>query len=582
MSRPTLLLLPLLLVLFGLTATAWWLPNRPRAGDIAMADTRFNSVSFAPFRAGQSPLTGRFPSAAEVEADLALIAPSVRAIRSYAAIEGDYDVAALAQRHGLKLWQGVWLGADRAQNAREIARAIEQAHRYPDTVERVVVGNEVLLRRDLPVAELTAAIDAVRAAVRQPVTYADVWEFWRQFPQVASHVDIVTIHLLPYWEDTPTGIDRAVEHVGAAFREIAALFPGKTIAIGETGWPSRGRPREDAAPGVVNQAVFLRRFIALSHAEGFDYNLIEAFDQVWKYQSEGTVGANWGLWTAARLPKFPLDGPVVENPRWRTDAAAGCVLGLMLLGFGLLAGRRLPVRRQLALAVLAMALGDALAYAALQTSPDLYDAYLAVAAIGNLIGQAALAMLLVARFVADGPRPAARTGADATRAVRDLLLLRGRAVLRSGTVLRGGAKLRGGAWEAGDAFHRGRLDDLSFVFAWTAMALELMLLFDPRYRDFPFAAFAVPLVSVSARFLMGDLPRGGGGREEAAAGAVLALAAIASAARETPLNGQAMAWSACALLLAAPLLRRCRPARGWNPRVVRPRLGAGPGDGPGA
>ena len=325
-----------LALLFAVITGLWWLPNRPRLQDVAIIDKQFNAVSFAPFRAGQSPLTDTFPTPAQAEADVALLAGHVRALRTYAANEGQYDVAALAQRHGLKLWQGIWLGADRASNAREIARGIALARAYPDTVERVVVGNEVLLRRDLPAAELIAAIDQVRAAVRQPVTYADVWEFWEQFPEVAAHVDIVTIHLLPYWEDVPTGIAQAVAHVGDVYARMARLFPGKRIAIGETGWPSRGRWRADAAPSVVNEALFLRRFIALAHEKGFDYNVIEAFDQGWKYQNEGIIGANWGLWTADRVPKFPLNGPVVENPHWRWDAAACCLLTAMLLGFGLL------------------------------------------------------------------------------------------------------------------------------------------------------------------------------------------------------------------------------------------------------
>ena len=162
-------LLPLLLA--GLVLVAWWWPNRLQGGDVGMPAGRLNSVSFAPFRDGQSPLTDQFPSAAQVDQDLALLAPHVRAIRSYAALGGDYDLPAMAQAHGLKLWLGIWLGADRAQNAREIAAAIATANRHPETVDRVVVGNEVLLRRDLPPADLIAAIDQVRAAVKQPVTY---------------------------------------------------------------------------------------------------------------------------------------------------------------------------------------------------------------------------------------------------------------------------------------------------------------------------------------------------------------------------------------------------------------------------
>jgi exo-beta-1,3-glucanase (GH17 family) len=535
MLRPHAILFPVMAVLLAVVVLGWRLPNRPRAGDIAMADPRLNSVSFAPFRVGQSPLTGVFPSAAEVDSDMALLAGAVRAIRTYAANEGDYDVAAMARSHGLKLWQGIWLGGDRASNIREMTRGIAQAKAYPDVIERVIVGNEVLLRRDLPVAELMADIDQVKAAVRQPVSYADVSDFWAQFPEVAAHVDIVTIHLLPYWEDTPTGIDRAVQHVADVYHDMARLFPGKKIAIGETGWPSRGRWRDDAAPGVVNEAAFLRRFVALARAAGFDYNVIEAFDQPWKYHDEGVIGASWGLWKADRTPKFPLQGPVVENPNWPLGAAASCGFALLLLGFGL-ACAKLSVARQGAMALLTTALGAALGYACVETAADLYDIHVRIAAAANLAGQAALALLMTARaadLLADRPLPPARTGADATRALRRLLLFRELPANRN------------------DWF-----DHLGFLFVWTAALLQLLLLFDPRYRDFPFAAFATPLVCVAARALLRDLPSRRAGREELAVGGALALGAVASAVMEGAGNLQAMAWTLCALILAAPSLRR--------------------------
>jgi exo-beta-1,3-glucanase (GH17 family) len=534
MPRPRPWLFPLLAVLAGLIVLAWWLPNRPRNAGPDVPSGKLDSVSYAPYRPGQSPFTGRFPSATEVDADLALLADHVRAIRIYASIEGDYDVAALAQKHGLKVWQGIWLGGDRAQNEREMARAIADANRYPDTIVRVVAGNEVLLRRDLPVAELIADLEKVRAAVRQPVTTGEVWEFWEQFPEVAKHVDIVSVHLLPYWEDTPAGIDRAIDHVLSVYRRMTALFPGKKIAIGETGWPSDGRWRADAAPGVVNQARFVRGFLAAARANGFDANLIEAFDQPWKYQSEGTVGANWGLWTAQRQQKFPLSGPVVENTAWRWDAALGCLLGAGLLAIGF-AGSPLPGPAQAKLAVLAMALGGVLSFAIAGTIADVFDGYSLVAAIGNLAGQAALALLLMRRaraLLTGRALPPSRTGADATAAVRGLLVLR---------------------LPRPDAL----FDDLCFVFVWTAVVEQLLLLFDPRYRDFPLPTFAIPVTAIIVRALLRDLPRGGDGREEWFAGGALALAAIAGAVREGPLNLQSLAWCACALVLAAPVLRRC-------------------------
>jgi exo-beta-1,3-glucanase (GH17 family) len=485
-SRPTFLLIPTLTLLIGLTTLIWWLPNRPTDAGPAIIGAQFNSLSFAPYRRGESPLTGDFPTRAEVAQDIAVLAPRTRALRTYAAIEGDYDVAALAQAAGVKIWQGVWLGSNRAQNTREIDRAIADARLYPDSVQRVVVGNEVLLRRDLPVDELIADIDHVKQAVRQPVTYADVWEFWLRFPQVAAHVDIITVHILPYWEDVPTGVDQAMEHVRDILQRMRSRFPEKSIVIGETGWPSRGRWRKDAAPSRVNQALYLRRFVALADQLGLDYNLIEGFDQIWKYELEGNVGANWGLWDVSRDAKFPLSGPVIEDPAWRCSAAVSFALGLVILLAILAAIRGLGNANQLRLAVLAIILGNSLGFAWSTTIPEIYDRYVGLAAAVNLAGQSALAWLLIHRAALHltlGRLPPPRSGADATRTMRDVLALRFHRI---------GA---GCAW---------LFDDVTFLFAWTAAVLQLLLVFDPRYRDFPTATFATPLVAVLTRACLGD------------------------------------------------------------------------------
>jgi exo-beta-1,3-glucanase (GH17 family) len=539
MPKPTTTIAALLAAAL-LTLLAWWWPNRPQAGDVAMVTERFNSVSFAPFRPGQSPLRDIFPTAQQVEEDIALVARRARAIRTYASIEGNYEVAEIAARHGLRVWKGAWLGQDRLRNRQEVDRLIATANAHPETVERVIVGNEVLLRRDLPVSELIAHIDRVKAAVRQPVTYADVWEFWVQFPEVARHVDVITIHILPYWEDEPLGVERTMAHVRDVYRRMQALFPGKPIAIGEIGWPSRGRWREDAAPSRVNQAVFIREFIRLSQEMGFDYNLIEAFDQVWKYKNEGTVGAAWGLWTADREEKFPLSGPVVENPEWPWYAGLALLLTLALFGATRAAFAGAGWRE----ALLAGPLGNALAYAACGGIPYAFDEHLKLAVAVNLMGQGMLAALLMRRaamILAGQPLEPPRDGRAATATARDLLLFR---------------------WRCLRDWRRFAFDDLSFVFLWTAAVLQVMLLVDPRYRDFPYPTFAVPLVAVAARALLRDLQRGGGGREELMAGGVLAVAAIASAVLEHPRNLQAMGWSLCALVLAAPpLLRMLRRQR---------------------
>ncbi len=509
-----------ILLLAGAIIAAWWWPNRAENPAAAVHVQKFNALSYEGYRPWESPLTDTFPTAQEVDTDLTMLGPTTRAIRTYAAIDGPADVPALAQKHGLKVWQGIWLGGDRAHNAVEMARGIDLARRYPETIERVIVGNEVLLRRDLPVDELTADIDHVKAQVHQPVAYADVSDFWEQFPQVAPHVDVVLIHLLPYWEDTPTGIDHAVGYVGQVYDRLHALFPTKQIAIGETGWPSRGRQRADALPGRVNEARFLREFIALSEEKGFDYNFIEAFDQDWKYESEGIVGANWGLFRADRTAKIPLQGPLEEDPRWRTHAGFSLVCGVLLTVLGCLAGQG---RRPLTVCVLGMLLGAALGVAQAGVEAVLYDVHVRLAAVVNIGGQALLAGLMMLRVAGVLPSWSERTGADATRSVQ--------------TLLRGRRPDLAGAFE-----------DVFFVFLWTAAVLQMLLVFDPRYREFPLSSFAVPLLAALARVVLRER-RQAGGFEEGFVGAVLAGGAVASLVQEGLLNGQSLVWNVCALVL---------------------------------
>ena len=129
-----------------------------------------------------------------------------------------------------------------------------------------------------------------------PVTYADVWEFWLRNRDVVAAVDFVTIHILPYWEDFPIPARNAAAHVESIRRQVAAgLSPARTVIIGEVGWPSAGRMREGALPSPANQARVIQQVLAMAKRENYRVNVIEAFDEPWKREFEGTVGGHWGL-----------------------------------------------------------------------------------------------------------------------------------------------------------------------------------------------------------------------------------------------------------------------------------------------
>ncbi|MCC8427414.1 hypothetical protein [Reyranella aquatilis] len=316
----------------------WWVPNRPV--DIAgWTAAPLQSVSFAPYRPGQSPLTRTFPTPEQIDSDLKRLEGKVKAVRTYSSGENLEAVPQRAGKYGLKVWHGAWLNNNEKENLEQINLLIDHANKYKDTIERVIVGNEVLLRKDLTASELRRYIRQVKQRVTQPVTYADVWEFWLRNPSLADEVDFITIHILPYWEDEPIGVDRreadgklAIEkHLVDIYKKVQARFPGKKIVIGETGWPSDGRMRSDARPGRVEQVKYFSIFRQAAEREGFDYNVIEAFDQYWKARQEGTVGAAWGLLDAQRHDKFELGKPVRAEPHWQILFTISTIVGALLL-----------------------------------------------------------------------------------------------------------------------------------------------------------------------------------------------------------------------------------------------------------
>ena len=247
-----------------------------------------------------------------------MLTGKTQAVRSYSVLGTLGEIPALAARHGLSVNIGAWLGSDRIRNEREIERAIQLANSHKN-VTRVIIGNEVVLRGDLPVGDLVAHLDRVRAATSQPVSTAEPWHVWIAHPELADHVDYIAVHMLPYWEGV--AVETAVDYIAGKMDLLEQRFPGKPIVIGEVGWPSEGRTRESAVASQANQALFLRRFLERAAQQGYTYYLMEAFDQPWKEQSEGAVGAYWGVYDADREQKFEFHAPIVRIPQWHVLAA---------------------------------------------------------------------------------------------------------------------------------------------------------------------------------------------------------------------------------------------------------------------
>ena len=531
----TRLLLPLLSFLIAALAgfLYWSYDGRLQAVPAAGTD-RLASVSFSPYRTGESPLNGIAPSQAEISEDLAALAPRFRGVRTYTSLEGLETVPSFARKLGMTVMQGIWLGREPAVNEREVESGIALAARYPDVIRQVVVGNEVLLRRDLTSSQLAAYIDRVRAAVRQPVSYADVWEFWLTHPELASHVDFITVHILPYWEDEPVPITGALAHVSAVLAKLAAAFPGKRLMIGEVGWPSAGRMRAGALPSLVNEARLIRGFVARADAERIPYNLFEAFDEPWKHALEGTVGGHWGLYDEERAPKFALSGPVSDDPRWRGRFALATALAGLAVLIAAWRGPRLRFLAGLAFALAAELVGGVLAADVAMSAEIGWSPAAWVATRLGLAANGLLAAMLLRALMAKLAGAGWPEG-ELPPAEEALNLMRGRPL-------------------PGPTLGERMLGFLQFGFAVAAAAITVALVVDPRYRDFPNAAFLLPSLGLASLAFLRGLPAAGtdARRVEAVLVALLLAGAAGVLLREGLLNLEALGWAALLVLLALP------------------------------
>jgi exo-beta-1,3-glucanase (GH17 family)/cellulose synthase/poly-beta-1,6-N-acetylglucosamine synthase-like glycosyltransferase len=309
------------------------------------------SVSYAPFEGSAHPDSGAFARAAQIRADLKLLAPLTRAIRTYSATGGVELVPGIATEFGLRVTAGAWIDKNQDRNEREIRSVIEQTKRHSN-INGVIVGNETIFRGEQKVSDLIGMIQRVKRSTNVPVTTGEIWHVWIEHPELVSAVDYIAAHILPYWEGFSE--TQAVDQAVVIYDKLRKAYPGKRIVIAEFGWPSAGYNYKNANPGRIDQAVVLRDFVTRAEAYGIDYNIVEAIDQPWKI-FEGGVGPYWGIFDAARHPKFEWTGPITDPDHWRLAAIA--LLVSILLSLPLLAMSAVTVWQAVMLAASANFVG---------------------------------------------------------------------------------------------------------------------------------------------------------------------------------------------------------------------------------
>jgi exo-beta-1,3-glucanase (GH17 family) len=524
---------PLILLLLSLgtvTAVWCWLAT---AGTLKKPsidfETKLDCVSYAPFREGQSPWNSTIIiSSEQIAADLAQLAKVSRCVRTYSVENGLDKVPELASKVGLKVLLGVWIGRDRLKNAQLINTALSLVRDFSSVITAVIVGSEVMLRGEMKEADLRKTIRSVKAQVDIPVSYADVWEFWLRHPDISADVDFVTIHILPYWEDSPVRAEDAAAHLEDVRQRVISTFPGKEIFIGEAGWPSRGRMRQGALPSKVNQARFISDILDRARTEHFRVNLFEAYDEPWKRQWEGTVGGSWGLFDGiSREIKYPSGAVVSNYPFWKLQLGCGLAFSLAIFGAALVRRWRRPSMPGLAswvsVAISATVGGILLGVSVEKT---FYESY-------GLHGFLVQTLLLIAGVVAPPLCSIAQMSQRAPPKLLELVGWRAARVRSLPAIIMGGT-----------------LAITTLIAAETALGLVL----DPRWRDFPFASLTMAVVPFCTLVLLnGCRDKDLQPLAESMFAGLFAAAAPCILLREGLENWQALWTSAAYLLLGATL-----------------------------
>ena len=262
-------------------------------------DAGIHGICFSPYTEGQGP--GTELDAAQIRERLAFIKPHVRWIRSFACSEGNELIPAIAKDNGLSTMVGVWLDENLEHNEVELANAIDIAR--SGNADILAVGNEVLLRGDLSEDQLLDYIARAKRAVPDvDVGYVDAYFEFVDHPRITQACDVLLANCYPFWEGCPA--EHALLYMKEMYRRVVDVADGKRVIISETGWPNVGTAERGAVPSLENAIKYFVDTFQWAEEDSIEVFYFSSFDETWKVDAEGDVGAYWGLWDKDGNPKY--------------------------------------------------------------------------------------------------------------------------------------------------------------------------------------------------------------------------------------------------------------------------------------
>ena len=261
--------------------------------------SKIHGICFSLYEGDQQP--GDIVSDDQIIRRLKILKPYTTSIRTFSSLGEHSRIVEIAKDMGFKTLVGAWLSDDFESNDKEIDGLIQLANK--GLVDVAAVGNEVIYRKELSEEQLISYINNVKENIKNiPVGYVDAYYEFRDRPNITNACDVILANCYPFWEGCAA--EYSLLYMKDMFNEALKASNGKKVIITETGWPSQGSDLWGAHPSYRNYLKYFINAQLWSKEKEIEMFYFSSFDESWKVDAEGDVGAYWGLWDKEEILKF--------------------------------------------------------------------------------------------------------------------------------------------------------------------------------------------------------------------------------------------------------------------------------------
>ena len=252
----------------------------------------FPGVDYTPFNAQYPDCLSNPPSQNNVTKDVAVLSQLTNTIRLYGTDCNQTEMVLHALDKlsitDMKVWLGVWLDDNSTTVDRGMSAMYDILSKNgQDPFAGVIIGNEVLFRKDMTVTQLGDLLSGVKKnltaqKIDLPVATSDLGNDWTA--DLAQNVDVIMSNIHPFFAGVTADVASGWTWNFWQEKDVSIVTQGMTQknVISEVGWPSDGgtdcgpdattcTPGVGSVAGINEMNTFMEDFVCQSLANGTNY-----------------------------------------------------------------------------------------------------------------------------------------------------------------------------------------------------------------------------------------------------------------------------------------------------------------------